>query len=292
MAELPKDKTSSRMEVVIPITITGIVRGLKKICVDQPIEYLGVAANHTERFSQKLMSGHLAVLTMPVGIILRNGARTVLGSTSEEKSAWWGGFSSLSGVVGAGAGWWLAGKALAATFGAGVIGSTVGTWGAIAAAGIVTFPLVLPAFGAAFIGGSLLAGAVVSVLSLVPAVANIGVSLTRTLDAWKGIKYDDTVLQSDKSLSQKLKERRDEKVLADFYSLPSELRTRAFKDMQRGYATRLEPEALIDSLSPQDQTVLLETLRQRFGQAADSTAPAKTKTKPAADIAPPRIKGH
>lgn len=235
MTELAKDKTASRQEVVIPITLRGLVKGLRIICFDKPVEYTGVVADRAERLSQRMMAGRLSLLTMPAGIILRNASRTVLGSTSEERSAWWGGFSSFSGVVGAAGALYLSAKTMAGVFGANIVGATVGTWGSWALGAIVSAPIVLPAFGTAFLAGTFVAAAAVATLSVVPAVANIGVAVKRTLDAWKGIKYDNTVLQSDKSLSDKLRERRQSKVVSEFYGLPHAKQKEVFVQLSQQF---------------------------------------------------------
>ena len=245
MAELAQNKTASRQEVVIPITLRGLVVGLRKICFDQPVEVVSVIADKAERLSQRMMSGRAAAITMPTGIMLRNASRTVLGSTSEEKSAWWGTFSGLTGVIGAGGAMWFGTQAMTGILSAGIVGSTVGTWGSMVVGAIITAPVMLPAFGASFLLGTAAAAAVVGTLSVVPAVANIGVAFKRTIDAWKGIKYDNTVLQADKSLSDKLRDRRENKVISAFYRLPQQKIDKVYADLRQQFedaAARARPQ--------------------------------------------------
>lgn len=283
MTELAKNKVASRQEVVIPITLRGLVKGLRIICFDKPVEYTGIVADHAERLSQRMMSGRAAALTMPVGIILRNASRTVLGSTSEERSAWWGAFSNLSGAVGAAGALYLSAKAMAGVFGGSIVGATVGTWGSWALGAIVSAPVVLPAFGAAFLAGTVVAAAAVAALSVVPAVANLGVAIKRTLDGWKGIKYDNSVLQSDKSLSDKLRDRRENKIISEFYGLPRHKTEQVYDYLttQRGYGAT--SEQVLAMLDDKQQLALHGALSEKFGTAATrseaSVAPVAAPAK-------------
>lgn len=283
MTELAKNKVASRQEVVIPITLRGLVKGLRIICFDKPVEYTGIIADHAERLSQRMMAGRAAIMTMPAGIILRNASRTVLGSTSEERSAWWGAFSNLSGTVGAAGALYLSAKAMAGVFGGSIVGATVGTWGSWALGAIVSAPVVLPAFGAAFLAGTVVAAAAVAALSVVPAVANIGVAIKRSLDGWKGIKYDNSVLQSDKSLSDKLRDRRENKIISEFYGLPRHKTEQVYEYLtqQRGYGAT--SEQLLAILDDKQQLAMHGALSEKFGAAttrsdvaaAPAAAPAK-----------------
>ncbi len=275
MTELAKDKVASRQEVVIPITLRGLVKGLRIICFDKPVEYTGLIADRAERVSQRMMHGRLAAVTMPAGIILRNASRTVLGSTSEARSAWWGAFSNLSGAVGAAGALFLSAKAMAGVFGGSIVGATVGTWGSWALGAIISAPVVLPAFGAAFLAGTAVAAAAVAALSIVPAVANIGVAIKRSADGFKGIKYDDTILQSDQSLSEKLRDRRENKILSAFYSLPREKTEQAYAYLTTQRAYGATSEQLLEMLDDKQQLAMHNALSAKFGSVAARTdAPA------------------
>ncbi len=282
MAQLEKDKTASRMEVVIPINLRGLVKGLHKICFEQPVAITGILAEKADVFSHRLMTGRLAVLTMPAGIILRNASRTVLGSTSEKRGAWWGGFSYVSGFIGGASAWYFAGKATMAALGSTVVGSTIGSWGTLGLGAIISAPVTLPAFGAAFLTGTAVAASVVAVASLVPAVANLGVACKRTIDAWKGISYDNSVLQPNSSLTDRLRQRRNGQVIEAFYRLPANDIKKVHDDLTARLYQRPADYAL-GLLSGADRHTAFVTLKQEFEGAA---APQNSTPAPATQQAP------
>ncbi len=129
------------------------------------------------------------------------------------------------------------------------VAGTVGTVGAAVVAAVVTAPILLPAFTASTILGASLAGIGAATLSLVPAAANLlsGVSLRRTLDAIKGIKYDEAALKS------KLDE---DSVASNYYR-------REERDL--GYRIQRLPE--------ENQRTLFQSLKARFEKAAEKQEP-------------------
>lgn len=247
MAELPKDKTASRMEVIIPINLRGLVKGLKKICYEQPVALVNAVAEKADAASLRMMSGRAAIVTMPLGIILRNTSRTVIGSTSERKQEWWGTFSYVAGFIGGASGWYLAGKAVAASLGSTAVGATIGTWGSIALGAIAAAPVTLPAFGAAFLAGTAAAALTVAVLSAIPAVANIGVAFTRTMDAWKGIAYDAEVLQPNTSVADRMRTRRNQQTIEAFYRLPAQDIEKVYTDLSRSFQAAAAQQQAADA---------------------------------------------
>ena len=149
------------------------------------------------------MTGPLAVITFPASIILRNSAR----ATHHASNNKYGYVADIVGVVGAAGAWWMAGGAALsyATTSLGVT-ATVGKIGAMIGAAVVTTPVLVPAYTAGMIAGSLAIGGVVPAASLIPAVANLPVGLKRSYDAMRGVKlnakdleidFDKTSLQSD-----------------------------------------------------------------------------------------------
>lgn len=276
MTELSHDKTASRMEVVIPVTLRGMVTGLHKIFVEHPVNLLAIAADHAERLSQRMMSGRLSLATMPAGIMLRNSARTVLGATDRADFAWWGASSHVGAVIGAGAALWFGAQAVSALLLPTAVGATIGSWGSLVLGGLLAAPVLLPAYGATFVTATLLSAAAVFGLSTVPALANIGVAFKRTVDAWKGIKYDDAILQSGKSMSDKLRDRRNAAIADKIYKLPPSQQRAVFERLQNQMSDDAVAEA-IARMNPKKLESLYEELKGRFAPAAAKAA----KTAPA-----------
>lgn len=282
MTELSQDKTASRMEVVIPITLRGMVKGLTKIFVEYPTDIMAVAADRTERLSQRMMSGRLSAVTMPLGIMLRNSARTVMGTTDRDNMAWWGALSHLGGIGGALTALYFGAQAVAGLLAPTVVGATVGSWGSLVLGGLLAAPVVLPAYGATFVVATTLGAAAVFALSAVPAVANIGVAFKRTIDAWKGIKYDDAVLQPGKSMSDKLRDRRNLSIADKIYKLPAAQQQLVFERLQRQHMTDDAVAVAVAHMRPENQRSLYETLKGKFDKsAAKSGAAAAAAPAPA-----------
>lgn len=132
--------------------------------------------------------------------------------------------------------------------------STVGSVGAAAAAAVVTSPIIVPAFTAGVLGGSLLLGGIVAVASVLPAIVNLPVALRRSTDAVKGIKLDSKEL--DAVFDQ------------------TSLRTR---HLERQYSKALDAVYRLDK---DKQAKLFERLSETFGTAAN----ANTKAEPIAQV--------
>lgn len=249
MSPIQKDKLQSRKEIVIPITLRGLWKGLEKICVEGPLNAVSFVARKSDDLAQRMMTGRLALVGMPAGLMLRNGARVTNSITNLKSGSGWGNVTaSTFGVVGALGAWWIGGTALAATLGATAFGGTVGTIGSFIAAAVLSSPILLPAFGAAVMFGGLTVGAVCTALSIVPAVANIPVALNRTVDAWKGIKYDEAALKAAEeefarngSLTYDHNQRKYNKVLGDFYSLPASMQKDAYEHLKETFDAAAKP---------------------------------------------------
>ncbi|MDD9901528.1 MAG: hypothetical protein OXT65_11150 [Alphaproteobacteria bacterium] len=123
---------------------------------------------------------------MPTGIILRNSTRAAHNSSDGRYAH----SSQAMGVVGAGAAWWMLGGLVASKLGAiPLIAGTVGKWGAIAGAAILTSPVTIPAFTASLLASATIVGTVAAAASTIPAIANLPPAVMRTIDRLRGIKY-------------------------------------------------------------------------------------------------------
>lgn len=258
MTELPQDKLQSRREIEIEINLRGIAKFYRNFFHDWPQNLLLSGARKLDEMSKNWMTGKAAVVSMPAAIIARNSAR-VSHNMAEGR---YGILRGLVSTVGAASAWGALGYA---TFGAlsgmTAIAGTVGTVGAAVAAAVVTAPVVLPAFTLSTIIGATAMGIGAAALSLVPAAANLlsGVSFRRTLDAFKGIKYDEAALKSK----------------LDEDSVASQYYRRAEVDLQWKIA-RLPEES---------QQVIFKNLKERFENAAakpDAQDVAEAVAAPAA----------
>lgn len=289
--ELSKDKASSRMEIIIPITPRDLWKGLTKIFVDAPNNGLAWIGEKSEKFSRWLMSGRASIISMPAGIMLRNGARATMNmtDTSGDMSIWAGGARLIGGLSAAAALWFggtFIGGALAATGVGATITGAVGAWGTLATGLVIAAPIVLPAFGVTTAAAVIASAALITGLSVVPAVANLHVAFKRTIDAWKGIKYDDTILQPEKSLSDKLKERRQRSTATDALNLPVEMQTELGVNlMQRYDRDGKRAVQIVGQLDDSVKKAVFASLSTEF--AAASTPAADTTTSaPTAKTAP------
>ena len=249
MTELPQDKLDSRREIEIEINLRGIAKFYRNFFHDWPQNLLLTGARKLDEASKNWMTGKAAVVSMPGAIIARNSAR-VAHNMAEGR---YGILRGLVSTVGAASAWGALGYA---AFGAlstmTAVAGTVGTVGAAVVAAVVTAPVVLPAFTASTILGATIMGLGAATLSLVPAAANLlsGVSLRRTIDAFKGVKYDEAALKSK----------------LDKDSVASEYYRRQEVDLQWKIAR----------LPEENQQVILKGLKERFEKAAEKPAAEET----------------
>lgn len=272
--KLDQHQIESRKEIVIPITLKGLAIGYGKLAYEAPIGLYQRALRGLDNLAihKNMRNGYTAVLSMPLGIMLRNGARAahnLVDSKYKYTSQW------LGGTVGAGGAWWVAGKALASALSTHVpllatVGGKIATT-AIAAA--LSAPVVVPAFTIGAVAFATVIGAATAAISVIPAAVNLKSGLLRTLDRFKGIKgvnYDDAATEAEimqKSLSSKYDREQYAKVTGGLRYLSEE----GQKDIYEGLKAKFEKAA--NQTAPQ-----APAQAPQVAQAA--AAPAATPKKP------------
>lgn len=262
---LAEDKLASRREVEIQINLRGLAKAYTKFFHEWPMRGFLSAARKMDDTSKKMMTGKAAIIGMPLGLMMRNSAR-VAHNLAEGR---YGILRGLVSTVGAGAGWAALGyAAFGALSGVAAIAGTVGTVGAAIGAAVLTAPIILPAFTISTILAAKVGGISAAALSTIPAVANIGVAFRRSVDAFKGVKYDEEALKSK----------------LDEGSVSSEYEAREFRRLSNG----------ISYLPEDKQRKIYEGLKKRFDtvaekpQAQEEAAPVFAK--PQAKVKPPQQK--
>ena len=242
---LDERQREARKEIVIPINPKALARAYTKLIYDKPIGALQWVAKKVDDFAinKRMRNGGRAVVTMPLGIMLRNGARATH-QLAEGKYAhvgqWLGGGAAAIG------GWAAAGLALKGALASTFVGTLGGAVGTTAVGFALTLPVVVPA---AMIGVAALSTAIglgITAISVVPAALNVKTGFLRTLDRLKGIKgvdYDGPA--EEKAISY------------------DSLRAREERNIYR------EVSWQIDSLSEEHQKDIYERLSKQFGKAAD-----------------------
>ncbi|MDE1153136.1 MAG: hypothetical protein PW788_11420 [Micavibrio sp.] len=270
--QLSQHQIESRKEIVIPITLKGLAQGYAKLAYEKPVNlYKWVATKFDNLAIHKNMrNGHLAAITLPLGIMLRNGTRAAHnladGKYLKGVSQW------LGGTVGAGGAWFVAGKALAATLTSNVplLATVGGKIATTAVAAALSFPVVVPAFMVGTLAMATAVGLGITALSALPAVLNIKTGILRSLDRIKGIKgvnYDDPAAEAEITHNS-LSSRRDRQ---------------QYSEVVNG----------LRYLSEEGQKGIYESLKGKFEKAANQNAPqqqqqpapvaqaaAKTSSKP------------
>lgn len=258
---LNERQREARKEIVIPINPKALARAYTKLIYDKPIGALQWVAKKVDDFAihKRMRTGLLSVVSMPAGIMLRNGARATH-QLAEGKYAhvgqWLGGGAAAIG------GWAAAGLALKSAL-TGTIVSTLGGSVATTAVGFaLTFPVVVPA---AMIGVAALSTAIglgITGISVVPALLNVKSGLLRTMDRIKGIKGVD-------------------------YDGPAEEKAITYDSLRAREERKIYREVSwqIDSLSEEHQKDIYERLSKQFGKAAD---PAKQQQQAVATPAAKR----
>jgi hypothetical protein len=182
-----KVNLDGRREIYIPINLKGLYDGYEKIMHKAPRKAFQWAMRKIENGSKKMMTGPMAAVTFPASIILRNTAR----ATHHASKSHYAYVADGIGIVASLGAWWMAGSAAMAYAATSMgVAGTVGSIGTMIGAAIVTSPILVPAYTAGLLAGSLAVGGVVAVASVIPAVANLPVGLKRSIDAFKGIKHD------------------------------------------------------------------------------------------------------
>ncbi len=186
--KLNEHQMESRKEIVIPITLSGLLKGYSKIVYDAPVELFKKLTRKIDDLSihPRMRTGFGAVVTMPLGIMTRNGSRAAHNLADGKYLH----SSHVLGGVGAAAAWWVAGHAAFASMAASsVFGFTGGTAVAATLAAVGTGFAVVPlAFTVATLASAVAIGGAITALSTIPAVVNLKTGLLRTLDRVKGIK--------------------------------------------------------------------------------------------------------
>jgi len=272
--KLDQHQIESRKEIVIPITLKGLAIGYSKIAYEAPVALFQKLARGLDNLAihKNMRNGYGAVVTMPLGIMLRNGARAahnLVDSKYKYTSQW------LGGTVGAGGAWWVAGKALATALTSHVplLATVGGKIATTAVAAVLSAPIVVPAFTVGAIAFATAIGVGITALSTVPAVVNLKSGLLRTLDRVKGIKgvnYDDAAAEAEivqKSLSSRYDREQYAKVTGGLRYLSEE----GQKDIYESLKAKFEKAA--NQNAPQ-----APAQAPQVAQAA--AAPAATPKKP------------
>ncbi len=257
-APLADDKLASRREVEIQINLRGLAKAYTNFFHEWPMRGFLSATRKMDDFSKKMMTGKAAVVTMPLGLMIRNSTR-IAHNMAEGR---YGILRGLVSTVGAGAGWAALGYAtFTALAGVAAVAGTVGTVGAAIGAAVITAPIILPAFTLSTILAAKTVGLGAAILSTVPAIANIGVGFRRTVDAIKGIKYDEAALKSK----------------LDEGSISSDYEKREFYDVSRR----------VDYLNDDSKLKIFTRLKEQFEPVAKKpVAEADTAPVFAADKTP------
>lgn len=193
MSDLDKNKTATRQEVPFRVSLRGIFDAYTRITHDYPVRAFEKIATHVDTATKHMMTGRAAAVTMPLGIIVRNGARVAHAAVNNNG---YGIGAGAAGIAGAAGSWWLVGnQAYNALSTTALVAGTTGSVGAMIAAAVVTAPVLSPAFAAGRLIGASLLGTAASVISVLGAAINLKVAFLRSADAMRGVKYDDATLQ-------------------------------------------------------------------------------------------------
>jgi hypothetical protein len=260
---LAEDKIASRREVEIQINLRGLAKAYNKFFHEWPMNGFLSATRKMDEASKNMMTGKAALVTMPLGLMMRNSAR-IAHNLAEGR---YGILRGLVSTVGAASGWAALGyAAFGMLAGVAAVAGTVGTVGAAIGAAVLTAPVILPAFTLSTILAAKVGGIGAAVLSTVPAIANIHVGFRRSLDAFKGIQYDEEALKSK----------------LDEGSVASEYEARRFRKVS----------SEVEYLPEDKQRKIFERLKERFDTAAQKEQPAEETApvfaKPAASVKPPK----
>jgi hypothetical protein len=185
---LTEHQKESRKEIVIPITLSGLLKGYSKIAYDFPVDMFKKLTRAIDDASihPRMRTGFGAVVTMPLGIMTRNGSRAAHNLADGRYAH----SSHVLGAVGAAAAWWVAGQAAFASMAASsLFGFTGGTAVAATLAAVGTGFAVVPlAFTVGTLASAVAIGVGITALSSIPALVNLKTGFLRTMDRVKGIK--------------------------------------------------------------------------------------------------------
>ncbi len=240
--KLTAAEIDSLREIHIPINLEGLRKGWNKIFYEWPFSLYQGATRGIEGYSRKLLTGKASLLSMPVGIILRNTSRAAHNS-SEGRYLYTarivGGVAAIGAVVGA---TMLGGPLLAGMLPAVVSGflGSVGTYIAAGAAAALVLPI--PVFTAATLTTSTLVGGAIAALSTVPAVANLVVAARRSKFSAQGYKFSDEDVRAleerfdRESPSARYERKTLEQVTYGLSHLPENRRLEIFEGLKKDFA--------------------------------------------------------
>lgn len=192
MSDLDKNKTAARQEVPFRVSLRGIFDAYTRLTHDYPVKAFEKAATFVDNGTKHMMTGRAAAVTMPLGIIVRNGARVAHSAVNNNG---YGIGAGAAGIAGAAGSWWLVGNMAYNALTTTALTGTTGSIGAMIAAAVVTSPVLAPAFTAGRLIGASLLGTAASVISILGAAINLKVAFLRSADAMRGVKYDEATLQ-------------------------------------------------------------------------------------------------
>lgn len=254
--QLEQGQIESRKEIIIPITLRGLAKGYEKIFHEAPVNFFQKVTRAVDSATQPMMTGALSVISMPIGIMLRNGARVAHGASKNKWAA-----ATLSGLVGAGGAWWIAGGAAAASLSSSLaLTGTLGKIGTVIAAAVVSAPVTVPAFTGGVLLGAAALGAAATVASVIPAGVNLPVAFRRTADRIRGIKYDEKELQKE--------------IAKD--SLQNKYENEQLRSVQ----------SMLHYMKPESRQIVFDGLKKEFEKNASADlleAPAQAGTSVSAD---------
>lgn len=254
-ASLDDALIDSRREIPFRIDLQGIIKAYEQIFHDAPMNAFRWAARKTDGFAQKMLMSGFAVVTMPLGIMLRNGARV---AHEANKGRWYA--PGISGVVGSLSAWYVVGGLLFGKLaGMSLVSGTVGNVGAIIGATVATSPIVVPAFTVGALAGSAALGAAAFAVSVFPAAVNIPRAALRTWDGLRGVRYSEEQLKKLETI-------------LDQESLEHDYQTENFYKVQNG----------LRYLSKENKEKIYKSLSEEFGSAV-AAAEVAVKAQPAAE---------
>jgi hypothetical protein len=248
--KLDPSLVQSRKEVVVQINLRSLAKAYSKLFHDKPVELYQAVARKADVVSKKMMTGYSSAVSMPLGIMVRNGARVASEATSAGR---WSGVGIVAGAIGA-----LASVYFGTTLGAAYLQETfpamsgaLGTTGAMIASGAVsTVFLTTPAFTAGELATATVCSAAATAVSVLPAVLNVPVALRRSKDRAVGIVYDNDVFDKkveEESLDTQYRRAKMDVVMSNLYHLSDEQKqqvvTRISDDFAKAAAQKAEEEA-------------------------------------------------
>jgi hypothetical protein len=225
--QLTVAELKSLQEIHIPINLQGLIKGWKMIFHDAPFKGYQGLMRKVEGVSKKMMTGKASVISMPLGIILRNTSRAAHNSSE-------GRYLYTSRLVGAAAS--IAAVAAGTVLGAPLVTALVGTsvagfigsWGAYLAAGSVSaLTLMTPAYTVGTLVSSTLVGAAVAAFStVIAAPVNAVIGFRRSRMAAKGYTLSEDQIQAElaefdrESPTARYERERYHSVVAGLHMLP------------------------------------------------------------------------